>query len=41
MIKKLGHRSQGGMVTEAIHCINALYLLGREPDARSLTRFSR
>lgn len=37
MMTELGLRSRGGMVTEAIHYYNALYLLGRQPEVRCRT----
>lgn len=32
MMQQLGIKPRGGMVTEAIHYINALYLMGRQPS---------
>lgn len=34
MMRELGVRPQGGMTTEAIHYINALYLMGRQVNVR-------
>lgn len=37
MMAELGVKPRGGMVTEAIHYYNALYLLGRQPEVRCRT----
>ena len=37
MMAELGIRPKGGMVTEAIHYFNALYLMGRQPNVRCRT----
>lgn len=37
MMQELGIHSQGGMTTEAIHYINALYLLGRQVNVHCIT----
>lgn len=37
MMAELGIQPKGGMVTEAIHYYNALYLMGRQPDVRCRT----
>ncbi len=37
MMQELGIRPQGGMTTEAIHYINALYLLGRQVNIHCVT----
>lgn len=37
MMQELDIRPQGGMTTEAIHYINALYLLGRQVNIRCVT----
>ena len=34
MMAELGIQPKGGMVTEAIHYYNALYLMGRQPEVR-------
>lgn len=41
MMKELQLKPKGGMTTEAIHYINVLYLLGRQPNVRCFTRFSQ
>jgi SAM-dependent methyltransferase len=38
MMQALNIKPTGGMVTEAIHYIQALYLLGRQPNMRCITR---
>ncbi len=38
MMEGLGVRPQGGMATEALHYFNALYLMGRRPNVRCITR---
>lgn len=37
MMQELGIRPQGGMTTEAIHYINALYLMGRQVNVKCIT----
>jgi hypothetical protein len=37
MMAELGIQPKGGMVTEAIHYYNALYLMGRQPEVRCRT----
>jgi hypothetical protein len=37
MMAELNIKPQGGMVTEAIHYINALYLMGRQPNVKCVT----
>lgn len=37
MMAELGVKPQGGMTTEAIHYINALYLMGRQPSVKCFT----
>lgn len=37
MMQELGIRPQGGMTTEAIHYINALYLMGRQVNVKCVT----
>ena len=41
MMKELQLKPKGGMTTEAIHYINVLYLMGRQPNVRCFTRTSR
>ena len=41
MMKELQLRPKGGMTTEAIHYINVLYLMGRQPNVRCLSRVSQ
>ena len=38
MMKELQLKPKGGMTTEALHYINVLYLLGRQPNVRCITR---
>ena len=41
MMDQLAIKPRGGMTTEAIHYINALYLMGRQPNVKFLeSRFS-
>lgn len=41
MMEQLAIKPRGGMTTEAIHYINALYLMGRQPNVKFLeSRFS-
>lgn len=37
MMTELGIKPRGGMVSEAIHYINALYLMGRQPNVKCIT----
>lgn len=37
MMQELGIRPQGGMTTEAIHYLNALYLMGRQVNLKCIT----
>ena len=37
MMQELGIRPQGGMTTEAIHYLNALYLMGRQVNVKCVT----
>lgn len=40
MIKELELKHKGGITTEALHYMNVLYLLGRQPNVRCITRAS-
>jgi protein-L-isoaspartate O-methyltransferase len=37
MMTELGIKPRGGMVSEALHYINALYLMGRQPNVKCIT----
>ena len=37
MMAELGIKPRGGMVSEALHYINALYLMGRQPNVKCIT----